>query len=334
MDGFTGIVSHITPTGNVLEWLVKLKDASGVVRDTVVFSKPIDVFPDGLPNIQDLTECAVQERFLKKGGTHALLTTYINKLVEYSTENGGKIWFKGPGGEAAQQHWEQYLAKWKPGPERSHPPNVPRLTPGELQLIPVAPPPPVVVNTGEEKVADTAHIQADPIDHAARTAPQRRAEQQYLQEQEEVSDMPAVIPGSFVIVWTDVDDEETQESYEGSGMEGVPITVAKVAPYNTEIVDSTVATSMIPVEWYISSRPRIDGSRSTLYDRAWVPWKVKQSGSSVAKQWVSNVPRASLLIVGGELLTQGKLLKATVKKKLAADVTHNILFSMFSKFTY
>lgn len=186
---------------------------------------------------------------------------------------------------------------------------------------------PVVV---EEKVEAAVAIQRDPIDHAGRPAAVRIREERFQQEQENQLEVVPIAAGDMICVLVATEDGVEDD---GSGMDGVPLGVAKVLPFDASVLDTTQPDALLPVAWYISAKPILNKSRGTLYDRKWRPWIIKGKKASANRAWEGTVPRKTVLLVG-PLFTASHTFTSAVKAKLEAidEMQHNLSFSTFSAY--
>lgn len=183
----------------------------------------------------------------------------------------------------------------------------------------------------EEKVEAAGTLQRDPIDHVGRPAAVRMREERFLREQENQLEMVPIAAGDMICVLVDttVDGEED----DASGMDGVPLGVAKVLSFDDSVLDTTQPDALLPVAWYISAKPYVNKSRGTLYDRKWRPWIIKGKRASANRPWEGTVPRKTVLVVG-PLFTASQSFTSAVKAKLEAidETQHNLSFSTFSAY--
>jgi hypothetical protein len=106
------VVAIRARAGTNLSFDVDIKTGDGATQTIIMDSLPLVLLPDGIPSMDDMKECPVQEKFLKAGGTFASITSYIAKLEKMSK---GGIWFDSEGGRKSVEVWEAWLKRWSPG---------------------------------------------------------------------------------------------------------------------------------------------------------------------------------------------------------------------------
>ena len=107
---FSGTVTTMQATGKWREWQVTV-DEGTAVRTVIMLSPGIVIFPGELPQIEDLKQCPLNEKWYGQGGAWAKYNALHNKMVARSTEVG--IWFARD--SAARAEVEEFLRRWKPG---------------------------------------------------------------------------------------------------------------------------------------------------------------------------------------------------------------------------
>jgi hypothetical protein len=362
----SGVAVRVAAAGP-LEWEVTL--SSGARETTLrIPTKPILLFLGDLPELRDLKECAVQDRFLAQGGTYDKTKAFHRKFEQASAAD--QIWLWGE--DEASTWWIEWLKKWAPGetgcvlhsgrqssadthqlgpraapypppalagPDHTHPELVPHLTAEELCAFPKA-----ARRVGDDADGgegatrnDDMIVSPDVIDHSGRTAQARQAEARFIQEEQDATEVPAVAEGMVVIVMAAECDTGSTGAAETAavGMLGVPVCLAKVLRVDSA-VDTTKPDAAIPVQWL---KPAKKAPRDTIYDRKWVPWRLRRTGPRGGAQgwldWEGDIKRSEILVLpaeGAELLTNAGALTAAAKKALAAVHQVDVKFKQFSKY--
>ena len=93
-----GVVTRINPSKARLEFELTV-EKDGTTTQHIVKSRPIDLLPNGLPSVEDVVECAFEERWFKPGGAHAGLKALVAKF-----DRAG--YFQGT---PAKENWRRFL---------------------------------------------------------------------------------------------------------------------------------------------------------------------------------------------------------------------------------